>query len=190
MVGEPNDAEGLEHPDELLHIFRQAGVLKRLERTGWRIRGIFDPESVSDHSYRLALMAIFIGDKMGLDTGRMVKMALLHDLAESIIGDITPLDGVDEDEKRRMEEKAIHGILGVLPNDEAERYLDVWLDFEDRRTPEGRAVRDLDKLEMAMQALEYREVHPEKDFSDFLQNARDEIKNPEIKLILDRLLDA
>ena len=51
------------------------------------------PESIADHMYRMSIMALLAGEHSGLDTTKCVKLAITHDIAEAIVGDITPHDG-------------------------------------------------------------------------------------------------
>uniref|UniRef100_A0A8C6ZWX7 HD domain containing 2 n=1 Tax=Nothoprocta perdicaria TaxID=30464 RepID=A0A8C6ZWX7_NOTPE len=88
----------------LLQFLRLVGQLKRVPRTGWVLRKVERPESVSDHMYRMAVMALAAGDA-SLDKGRCVRLALVHDMAECIVGDIAPADNVPKEEKHRREEK-------------------------------------------------------------------------------------
>ena len=74
--------------DEFL---RMAAGLKKIPRQGWIDKaGISNPESVADHSYSMTVMAMMFGDNAGMDTCKMIRMALLHDIVESITGDLTP----------------------------------------------------------------------------------------------------
>ncbi|KAA0001413.1 MAG: HD domain-containing protein [Thermoplasmata archaeon] len=70
----------------------KAGKLKGIKRKGWLRIGIEKVESVACHSYRVAFLAMLIGDALNLNVEKMLKMALLHDLAEATTGDITPYD--------------------------------------------------------------------------------------------------
>jgi putative hydrolases of HD superfamily len=74
-------------------LFNLAGRLKQLKRQGWVDRGVEQPESVADHSYRLALMTMVIASRdPEIDASRAVRLALVHDLPEALAGDITPFD--------------------------------------------------------------------------------------------------
>ncbi len=65
--------------------------LKNVQRKGWMHKlEIRNPESVADHSYSMALMAMILSELHKLDTKKIVKMTLLHDLVESVVGDFTP----------------------------------------------------------------------------------------------------
>jgi putative hydrolase of HD superfamily len=159
------------------------GALKRTPRTGWLRSGVprADAESVSDHSHRLsalALVAAFSGGG-GLDVSRCVRMAVVHDIAEAEVGDITPHCGVSEEEKHAREAAAMERIasmlsgLGVgsggggggsappLPDAAlsaaARDVRALWREYEAGETAEARLVKDLDRLEMLVQALEYEQ---------------------------------
>src|SRR4051794_5293762 len=71
-----------------------AGALKEVRRKGWGDRGLSDAESVADHSYRVALLAWALARARGLDAGRALLIALVHDLAEAEVGDGTPFDAL------------------------------------------------------------------------------------------------
>uniref|UniRef100_A0A2K6DJ72 HD domain containing 2 n=1 Tax=Macaca nemestrina TaxID=9545 RepID=A0A2K6DJ72_MACNE len=88
----------------LLQFLRLVGQLKRVPRTGWVYRNVQRPESVSDHMYRMAVMAMVIKDDR-LNKDRCVRLALVHDMAECIVGDIAPADNIPKEEKHRREEK-------------------------------------------------------------------------------------
>jgi Predicted hydrolases of HD superfamily len=75
----------------ILDFFKTAVNLKKIQRKGWKDKlSISNPESVADHSYSMAIMGMFISDLENYDTEKIIKMILLHDLAESEIGDYTP----------------------------------------------------------------------------------------------------
>ncbi|VCX40723.1 unnamed protein product [Gulo gulo] len=87
----------------LLRFLRLVGQLKRVPRTGWVYRNVEKPESVSDHMYRMAVMALVTKDEH-LNKDRCVRLALVHDMAECIVGDIAPADNIPKEEKHRREE--------------------------------------------------------------------------------------
>ncbi len=130
--------------------------MKELPRTGWVESGIPEPESVAEHSFRTAVLAMLLADLQGLDSGKAVKMALLHDLAEAVTGDLTP------GEKRRRglayqaeEEKAIDRLLSRLPGDVATSYRALWDELREASSSEAELVARADKVEMLLQASEY-----------------------------------
>jgi putative hydrolase of HD superfamily len=139
----------------LARFFVRSGRLKVERRRGWvKKLGLKNPESVADHSYRTALMAMVISDSRGLDTSKAVRLALLHDLPEAIAGDAMPEERSGK-LKTALETKAMEELLGDLSPDVRSLYQAAWLEFLDGRSEEARLVRQLDKLEMAIQAWEY-----------------------------------
>jgi putative hydrolase of HD superfamily len=138
----------------ILKFIEATGKLKEVERTGWRIRGVEAPESVAEHSYRTAVIAMVLSDLEGRDTGKAVKMALLHDLQESIVGDLTRRSP-NYSEKRELEEEAILRILRELPGDISDEYMKIWREYSEGTTPEAKLVKNADKLDMLAQAREY-----------------------------------
>ncbi|PON47117.1 Ribonuclease Y [Trema orientale] len=134
--------------------------LKATKRKGWINHGIENPESISDHMYRMALMALTVSDLPGVNRERCIKIAIVHDIAEAIVGDITPSDGVPKEEKRRMEEAALNEMCEILGgNMRAEEIKELWEEYESNSTIEANLVKDFDKVEMILQALEYEEEH-------------------------------
>ncbi|KAG9143612.1 hypothetical protein Leryth_019204 [Lithospermum erythrorhizon] len=134
--------------------------LKITKRKGWINHGIKGPESIADHMYRMALMALIAVDIPGLNRERCVKIAIVHDIAEAIVGDITPSDGVPKVEKSRMEQAALNEMCKVLGGGmRAEEIKELWAEYENNSSLEANLVKDFDKVEMILQALEYETEH-------------------------------
>lgn len=85
---------------ELMHLLER---LKTQKRTGWVREGIKGPESIADHMYRMAMLSLLSEEDEELDIAKCVQMAVVHDLAEAIVGDIAPSDGISKEEKQRLE---------------------------------------------------------------------------------------
>lgn len=161
--------------DQLIRTFEEAGRLKSLRRAGWVRVGLPEAESVADHSYRVALMALLLGPRLGLNTNQMIRLALLHDLGEARLGDITPADRIPPEEKHAREAVALSEVVDSLP--EAPALFDLWREYAQGASPEARAVRQLDKLEMAFQTLEYeRRFHRRLD--EFWASVRAALTDP------------
>lgn len=195
--------------DNLLDFLGQAGRLKRLRRKGWVDRGVAEPESVADHSYRLALLVLLAGSlHPGIDVSRAVILALVHDLPEALAGDQTPFDrqleaGADpaqlfrsypsyspevEAEKSARERAALRQMVSGLPDELARLLSEAWEEYEAGSTPEARFVRQLDKLETALQATEYRAEQPEITIDSFLLGAEAESVDPLARELLGAIL--
>ena len=99
--------------ENIIELFHKAGELKNLKRTGWVMRGIKDCESVAEHSFRTAFMRMLLAERFGVGREKTVCMELVHDLAESVVGDITPHDGISVEEKSAKERKAIEELSEV-----------------------------------------------------------------------------
>ncbi|XP_023415228.1 5'-deoxynucleotidase HDDC2 isoform X1 [Loxodonta africana] len=109
----------------LLQFLRLVGQLKRVPRTGWVYRNVEKPESVSDHMYRMAVMALVTKDDQ-LNKDRCVRLALVHDVAECIVGDIAPADNVPKEEKHRREKEAMKQLTQLLPKDLSKELYELW----------------------------------------------------------------
>jgi len=162
-------------------------MLKRTEREGWKRFGVEDLESVADHSFRAAFIALVFGKKFCLDGFKLVKLLLVHDLAESEIGDITPNDPISDQKKFVKEEKAIKDISSSFDNDL--NIAELWKEFESGETREAVIARDIDRLERILQALEYDEEYPEKDLSEFLVEGENEIESQEVREFINEVLN-
>lgn len=150
--------------------------------------GLKHPESVADHSYRLAVMAMAYSDERGLDTERVVKMALLHDLPESLVGDTIPGE-LTPQRKRSLEASALREIMKDLPSELRREYTTIWNEYEERRSPEAKLVFELDKVEMAIQAREYLSKGEKKwvrsDVEEFIHSARSRVVDTELVDVID-----
>ena len=164
--------------ENLISFFHKLGELKAIKRSGWVRCDIPKPESVADHSFRCAFMAMVLGDILDVDSERLIKMALIHDIAEVVAGDITPHDGVTREEKSRIEERGLEELLKGIKN--SDHYIDLWREYEEGESMEARLVQNIDRLEMAMQAVEYQNKYSNNNLSEFITNAKEQIDLPEI----------
>ena len=162
--------------------------LKNIQRKGWLDKiGIKNPESVADHSYSMTLMSMIVSELQGLNTNKIVKMALLHDLAESSVGDFTP-EEIPKRKKLELENIAMKKILKELPTELIKNYQDVWNDFLLGESDESIFVHEMDKLEMVFQAKHYIDKGFSKEkIQTFIDSANNEIKNKDLKKIITKL---
>ena len=134
-----------------LKFFNTVGKLKTLKRTGWVNNAVFEPESVADHMYRMSMLGFLITDP-AVNKDKLIKICLCHDLAESIVGDITPYDGVSKEDKRKLEQDAIKLIVDGLGNPTiADELMGLWMEYEEGDSIEAEVARQLDKYEMIVQ---------------------------------------
>ena len=108
------------------------------------------PESVADHSWRLAAMALLLEPAFpGMDMDRVIRMCLVHDLGEAVTGDIPTFLKTARDEE--AESRAVEGLLTALPEESREEFAGLFREMEALRTPEARLWKALDKLEGVIQ---------------------------------------
>ncbi|CAF1861107.1 hypothetical protein Bca4012_033061 [Brassica carinata] len=144
--------------------------LKTTPRAGWGKRDVKNPESIADHMYRMGLMALISSDIPGVNRDKCIKMAIVHDIAEAIVGDITPSCGIPKEEKNRRESEALEHMCKLLGGGErAEEIAELWREYEANASPEAKVVKDFDKLELILQALEY-EQEQGKDLEEFFES--------------------
>ncbi|KAG2063792.1 hypothetical protein BDR04DRAFT_1037069 [Suillus decipiens] len=168
-----------------LAFFHVLERLKTQKRTGWVDNKehihIPNAESISDHMYRMAILAMCTSDST-LDVSKCVMMAVIHDLAEAQVGDITPREGISKQEKRRLEAEAMRNFVhDMLHGSPAALRIDaLWNEYEEGETSEAKFVKDLDRLEMALQAREYETAHA-LDLQPFFDSSLPHLRHPEVK---------
>ncbi|MBA3750507.1 MAG: HD domain-containing protein [Nitrosopumilus sp.] len=133
--------------------------LKEIERAGWSSKLLLEsPESVAEHTLTMLVIALLFAEysKYSLPTTiKIIKMILLHDLGESIIGDYVP-GAIDIEKKKRLENKAISKIISKIPwITIKKKYFRIWNEFNENKTDTSKLIHIIDKLEMAMQAKYY-----------------------------------
>ncbi len=139
---------------------------------------------MADHSFGVAVLSLFEGAKRGYNVERMLTLALIHDLEEAITGDLTPED------KNRLRSKKVRSlrkaartqIASIIPMEQRVQYARMWRDLETGRTREARLVKDLDKLEMLLQARRYARLGvPRRQLEKFYRSAMSRINDEEIR---------
>lgn len=134
----------------------ELGILKRIRRSGWWHAGVRDPESVAEHSLRVAQIAAIIAAEEGANAERASLLAIFHDSQETRTGDLPPTvksyiakpdpHEITVDQTARLSERAQAMVRDVVD------------EYELAQSPESKCARDADKLEMLFQAIEYRDV--------------------------------
>jgi putative hydrolase of HD superfamily len=132
----------------------EAGHLKNLPRAGWLLLGIPQPESVAEHSFRVALVAFALAVMEDADPGRTAALALMHDVHETRISDV-PSVGRAYVTTAVPEAVTAHQTAG-MPAPLAAAFQDLTGEYETNETLEARVAHDADKIETLLQATEYR----------------------------------
>jgi putative hydrolase of HD superfamily len=156
----------------------KCSAVKDIKREGWKRRaGVASPESVADHTFSTTLAAMITGDALHLDTEKMMKMALLHDVCEAVTGDIQPGE-MAVSTKEAKEEAALSALLRALPGPLTASYLALFAEFNRGTSQEALLVKDLDKLEMVMQAAAYERKGISRELLDeFWRTAEERIRS-------------
>jgi len=190
----------------LINFFVKVGNLRKVLRRGWVLIGAKEPASVLDHSFRLAIMAWVLGQQSGkeIDINRLIKMALVHDLCELYAGDVTPYDlaGLPEDEtkwpelfdkwprssqkqkqenntwKCEQEDKSLQSILKDLPVGLKQEVYGFWKEYEKGITPEARFLKQLNRLETLLQALEYGRENKKTPYKSWWIGTKELVDDP------------
>jgi putative hydrolase of HD superfamily len=180
----PHYAESTDSPVPFFHLLER---LKTTKRAGWRRFGISSGESISDHMYRMSVITMMAPTSVSskLDILKCCRMALIHDMAEALVGDITPVDNVSKEEKSRRETETMDyictNLLGKFNGGlNAKDIRSIWQEYEDSETADSLFVHDVDKIELLLQMVEYeRSCACEKDLGEFTWVA-EKIKSQEV----------
>ena len=174
-------------PAELLEFLALAEKLKCNTRHSYTSSGRH--ESVAEHCFRLALMAYMISDEVPeIDTDKVIKMCLIHDLGEAVTGDIPSFKKTTKDEEK--EDDAVACFVNRLPEYWKQQLQDMYREMNELETSEARLYKALDKLEAVIQhneadistwlPLEY-ELQltygtEECSFNEYINNLREEVR--------------
>lgn len=191
--------------ENLLNFFIKAGKLKKMPRRGWVIRNIKNPESIAEHTFRVTIMAWFLGEKKrnNFNIEKIIKMALIHDLCEVYAGDTTPYDSILTKDKKQMQklvrtwprfsegkkkklsekkykkekeglEKLIKDLSPKLKNE----VMNLWMDYENGSSKEGRFFKQTDRIESFLQSMEYWEKNKKLPQGSWWEWAREFFDDP------------
>lgn len=124
--------------DKMKNIYRQTYVLHEDRK-----------ENDAEHSWHLAILAFMLEEYAAepIDTLKVIKMVLLHDVVEIDAGDTYLYDEEGYKSKAESEEKAAQRIFGLLPDDQRDEYYALWREFEDDITYESRFASILDRMQ-------------------------------------------
>lgn len=129
--------------DPIIEVYYQINHLKQLYRRGWLRKNRVSEarcESVADHCFGMMILAILIMDRfaLGLDFPKVARMIVLHELGEVYGGDITPVDGISDEEKYRIEQESARRIFDAYPGGDA--YMAAWEEYDAKTTMEAKFV--------------------------------------------------
>lgn len=174
---------------KLLKILIKANTLKEVPRTGWVLKGVKNAESVADHTWGVSFIWLLLADK-NLDTEKIMKMIIVHDLGEIVPGDVRWEAGKkvigSQLKKREKEMNTMRQLFSEYPN--MDEYLSLLKEFNESKTPEAKFVKQIEKLEMALQALIYEKNHrANKPLDEFWENVEKYLAGTELEAIFREL---
>ncbi len=154
--------------------------LKSTVRTGWVEHGVANPESVAEHSLGTALLCLCYGTAAGVDAQRAASMAVIHDLAEAVTGDHPWRPDASPDRKHEAEGAAMATIGKQLYPSGAEESLlrELFDEYTKARSAEALFVRDMNLIDMALQAARYKSCDSGADLSEFIDSSRVRLGTP------------
>jgi putative hydrolase of HD superfamily len=165
----------------ILNFLIQVNKLKEIPRTGWVWLGVKNPETIAEHTFQVAILSWFLAKvRGGLHIGKVIKIAIAHDLCEVYAGDMTPYYGLlPKDPQRRreflkkwiklplkekgkrsrkkfnIEKRALIKLTRYLDSELKNEIRASFFDYEKNLSPEGKFVKQIDKIESLIQAIQY-----------------------------------
>ena len=161
---------------KLLNFLAEAGMLKRVRRSGWWVLGIKDAESVAEHSFRCAVTGYVIASMEGVRPLKVLLMTLFNDMHEARLNDLHKMSQRYIDFEK-AEDKAFTEQISSLPKNIKSELASMHAEYRKQNTKESIIARDADILECLIQAKEYYE-HGFKEALKFMKKAPSFLKTP------------
>jgi len=192
----------------IVKFIQEIGELKGKARRGWVLHKFKNPETTAEHIFHLAFLAWIAGKFQNLNTEKLIKMALLHDICEVYAPDLTSYDakGIEKKGKitikdvfkivpkkgrpqtwqrkkldlikRKLEEKGMKKILKNLPPQIKKEMELLWQEYREQITPEARLIKQCDKMINLFQGLEYWKKYGKIEKNLWIQRAKEVVDNP------------
>ena len=138
--------------ESFIDFHKKAEKLKTTMRHSWLSDST--QESVAEHSWMLCLLALLLFDKLDkkVNLFKVIRMLIVHDLAESVLGDIPAHEiSTRQQTKHKDEAQALKSLVKSLPKDKAKEIILLSAEFDKNETPEAEFANALDKVEAVMQ---------------------------------------
>jgi len=188
--------------------FNRSWEIKRKKRRGWLIHKIKNPETTGEHIFHLAILVWVLGKIKKINLERAIKIALIHDLCEIYAPDFTSYDTAALKEKgkitikdilkiqptpgrptttqrkkmekikQKLEMRAMKRLISKLPADLRKEINNLWLDYENTLTSEGRFVKQADKIINLFQGLEYWKKYGKIQHKLWIRRAKEVLDDP------------
>jgi len=153
----------------LLDFIAEAGVLKRVRRSGWWVLGIKDVETVAEHSFRCTVIGYILAHLEGASLEKVLILTVFNDIHEARLNDLHKMSQRYFDAER-AEDKAYNEQVSLLPKKIKKELLMLHKEYRLQKTKASIVARDADILECLIQAKEYEE-HGYKEAFKFMKKA-------------------
>ena len=155
--------------NNILNFYEEYIRIEQVIRKGWLMREVPSPrlESVGDHTLQLMMLASIITKELGIevDVKELMEMLLIHDIGETIIGDVSDVEK-DANIKKLKEKEAVKNILSNLNDTNANYYYQLWLEMESKETDLAKFAYSLDKIDAVIKAGIYEKEYNVKGLFD------------------------
>jgi len=193
----------------ILKFLIDVGKLKNIQRKGMTFYGIKEPDSATDHSFRMALMVWLFSEGKNINTEKALKIALIHDICKILTGDITPYDGLLPENKKEQDEfvrkwrrlslknkkerhtkkfkkeySALKKIISGLSPKTKKEIKNLWLQYHRPESPEAKFVSQIDIVENLLEAFEWWKKNKKFPTKPWWEHADEVIDNPLLQRFL------
>ncbi len=154
---------------DILHFFEPINLIKHLERKGWVLKGVTGiKDTIASHSLGAASLGWLLSEMEEVDSNKVIKMLLIHDLIMAYIDDLTPADKsyVNKDE---IEKKSMEKLMRILPAKIAKEFGELINEYQEQKTKESIVAREADELDTLLQARIYSKRLNKDILSEFLK---------------------
>ena len=174
---------------ELENFFEDIDGLKHSERQGWKDLELDRPlDTIASHSFGASLIGWKLAEDEGLDSDRVMKMLLMHDLIMAYIEDVTPEDE-DFESKKEREDEMFESLLENVPESIRDEFSDLFQEFRENNTKEAEIAHEADKIDTLLQAHKYSKEEEENYLKEFLDSYKEYFKSETGKNIYSNLED-
>ncbi len=180
--------------DSIIKFISTANKIKSTRRTGWARSRLPIPEHVGDHSFSTALISYIFARRMGLDAEKCMALGLIHDIHESITGDIAlrpeeSMQAVSNKRKKILEHRDTLRLLSFLPNGDRRNLKTLWSEFEKCETKEAKLVHEVDALDYIMELFVHDtyDAKQKKKTQEFFLTAGRRIRSKELAYIYGKI---
>ncbi|WP_414837580.1 HD domain-containing protein [Candidatus Nanosalina sp. VS9-1] len=171
---------------DLEEFFNDINELKHTEREGWKDVVDRPRDTIASHSFGAALLGWALSEKEGLESDKIVKMLLMHDLIMAYVEDFTPEDE-EFDSKKEMEREASERLFNDIPDEIEDEFRDLFHELQEQETEEARFAKECDKLDTLFQASKYSEETGEDHLREFLDFYRENFESDTGKKVFSSL---